>query len=386
MADIDFLGLTTCPHHASGNVGDQLITKASIKILKNNLDKKIKFNVHFRKEEFSSRIEYLNNHDAIILFGFPILESDTRPRRYRIAENLDNVDPPIIPIGAIHKFFPGTEEELGKRVLQSSTRSFLDRVVANCSDGKVPVRTDWVGQVLRQNGYDTILTGDPAWYDPETVGREFHKPETINRLIFTPPHSRLYVEQARELLNRLGDRYKEADRRMVLQSAPMDVDRELYEPAREAGFKIYYASHDTTNLEIYRESDLHVGYRKHGHLAHLRWRRPSVVLAEDSRAAGLNSTLGAAGVRAYSSKPASVLGYLGSVGDLLEKAGSAIAGPTYQDRKALDGRPNPDAVDEVFDFLESQDKKQWNSFDRIGEKIDKAYENGMKKYIKVNLK
>jgi len=249
------------------------------------------------------------------------------------------------------------------------------------------------GQVQRQNGYDTLLTGDPAWYDPETVGQSFHKPESIDRLVFTPPHSGLYVEQAEVLLRRLGAKYEEADRRMVLQSAPTDVDRELYEPAREAGFEVYYASHDTQNLEMYRESDLHIGYRKHGHLAHLRWRRPSVVLAEDSRAAGLNATLGTAGVRAFSSEPDTVLGRLGSIGHRLhnrrflesinrttEASGFGELFPTG-DYKMLRGSPNSQAVDGVLSFVEDQHENGWRAFDKIGDTIDEVYENGMKRYV-----
>jgi hypothetical protein len=391
MANPKFLGLTTCPHHASGNVGDQLITEAAIKIIKYELGG-AEFDIHFREEEFSSRLEYLNSHDAIILFGFSILESNTRPRHYRIAENLDKVDLPIIPIGAIHKFFPGTEEELERRVLQDSTRSFLDRVIANCPDKKIPVRTEWVGQVLRQNGYDAILTGDPAWYDPDTIGEEFHKPDKIRRLVFTTPHSGMYSEQAKELLGRLADRYPDATRTMVLHSAPTGVDRELYEPAQKAGWDIQYASHDTSNLEMYRKSDLHVGYRKHGHLAHLRWRRPSVVLAEDSRAAGLNSTLNRAGIRAYDPTPGNVLGHLGAFGRRLHNRRPVravnrlskrmgIEEPFPSEGRLLRGSPNPEAVDEVLHFVGEKHANGWNQFDEVGDMIDSVYENGMKKYI-----
>ena len=396
MSNPNFLGLTTCPHHASGNVGDQLITDAAIKIIKHELGREGSFNVHFREEEFSSRLEYLNSHDAIILFGFPIAQSNTRPRFYRIAEDLSEVNRPIVPIGATHRFFPGTEEELRKRFIYTSTRSFLDKIAADLPAGKIPVRTEWVGRVLRRNDYATILTGDPAWYDPRTIGQEFHKPDVISRLVFTPPHSGLYVEQAKELLHRLGDRYGDADRRMVLHSVPTNVDRELYGPAREAGFDMYYASHQTQNLEMYRDSDLHVGYRKHGHLAHLRWRRPSVVLAEDSRAAGLTATLETAGVLAYSPEPASVLGNLGSLGRHLHnrrpiramnRGARALGYPAIfpSGDKVLSGSPNPEAVDQTLSFLKEQHANRWEAFERIGDTIDKAYEDGMKRYVKSSL-
>ncbi|QZA89083.1 hypothetical protein K0C01_02705 [Salinarchaeum sp. IM2453] len=146
------------------------------------------------------------------------------------------------------------------------------------------------------------MTGDPAWYDPEMIGTSFHKPDSIDQLVFTTPHDNIYAEQAKALLARLAKKFESSDRYIVLQSAPKDLDRELISFAREYNWQPHYASHDTDNLELYRESDLHVGYRKHGHLAHLRWRRPSVVLAEDSRAQGLNETLGTGGFPAYDPK------------------------------------------------------------------------------------
>ena len=79
-----------------------------------------------------------------------------------------------------------------------------------------------------------------------------------------------YTEQAKALLGRLTEDFETADRYIVLQSVPSDFDRELISFAREYNWQPHYASHDTDNLELYRESDLHVGYRKHGHLAHLR--------------------------------------------------------------------------------------------------------------------
>ena len=141
-------------------------------------------NVHFREEDFTSRIEYLNNADAIVLFGFPIATSNTRPRYYRIVENLDDLNTPVIPISGVHKFFPGDKKELQKRVFDSTTTEFLNFVKEHCPDQKIPTRTDWVSRVLNQNGYDTIMTGDPAWYDPEMIDTSFHKPSNIDVCVY----------------------------------------------------------------------------------------------------------------------------------------------------------------------------------------------------------
>lgn len=381
-----FIGLSTCPHHESGNVGDQLITDASIKLIK-DIHGDTDINVHFRREDFTSRLDYVNSSDGILCFGFPILESSTRPNMYRIAEDLAEVEVPIIPIGAAHNFYPGDKEELESRELNSSTKSFLDQVVQNCPNGEMPVRTEWVGQMLRQNGYKTVLTGDPAWYDPEFTDKEFHKPDDIDQLVFTTPHSSHYIEQAEELLRRLARQFSDADRIMILHSAPTDVDRELFEPARSTGWDIHYASHNVENLNLYRESDLHVGYRKHGHLAHLRWRRPSIVLAEDSRAQGLNETLGTAGFPAFEAREGA-LRQLGEIHDSIPVKGIYFAlrklggyDNILPSRKNLIAPPNPTAIDDVFGFIRYQRQNQWEAFDHVQDVIDNTYNEGMKPFL-----
>ncbi|MCU4974988.1 hypothetical protein OB955_19940 [Halobacteria archaeon AArc-m2/3/4] len=197
--------------------------------------------------------------------------------------------------------------------------------------------------------------------------------------MFTTPHKSRYFDQAEKLLCRLTRVFPEARRVISLQSAPGDVERELIEVGERQDREIRYASHDTDNIEYYRESDLHVGYRKHGHLAHLRWRRPSVVLAEDSRAQGLNETLGTAGVPAFArlfepqreqrlvaltqSRPVRAVSLtLGSFGlpDPVPSKGELVA------------QSNPDAVDEVIRFVKQQQANDWESYTQVRKVIDRT--------------
>ncbi len=387
---MSFIGLTTCPSHASGNVGDRLITEASIQLIE-EICGPTEFNIHFRREDFTSRLDYINQQDGIICFGFPVLESSTRPKIYRIAENLGEVEPPIIPIGAVHNFFPGDIKELNSRELESSTKSFLDRVVKNCPNNEIPVRTEWVGEVLNQNGYKTILTGDPAWFDPDYIGDSFHRPDNIEQLVFTTPHSELYLDQAKKLLKRLTHQFGGSNRVIVLHSAPTDVDRELIDYTRDMGWDVQYASHNVENLELYRKSDLHVGYRKHGHLAHLRWRRPSIVLAEDSRAQGLNETLGTAGFPAFRRRK-EIPQLLGQVHDWLPVKATYFAlgkigySSELPPRRSIVAPPNSDAIDSVFDFITKQQENSWETFSQVGETIDETYKEGMKPFLESALK
>lgn len=383
---MSFIGLSTCPHHASGNVGDQLITDTAIELIE-DIHGPTEFDVHFYHEDFTSRLDYLNNADGIIIFGFGIKESKIRSSSYRIAEYLDDVEPPIIPISGIHNFFPGDERALNNRKLESSTKSFLDRIVPNCPDEKIPVRTEWVGKMLRNNGYQAILTGDPAWYDPDYLGDEFHKPDSIEQLVFTTPHYSLYIDQAKKLIKSLTNTFPDAKRIVSLHSVPTDVDRELSDIAKNAGWEIRYTSHDVENLEFYRESDLHVGYRKHGHLAHLRWRRPSIVLAEDSRSQGLNETFGTAGFPAFRPRKG-IFRQLGNHYNSIPVRGMYRGlqelgyGSILPHRLSLVAPPNPTAVDDILGFIQNQQENDWEEFTRVKDIIDRTYRDGMEPFLR----
>ena len=274
------------------------------------------------------------------------------------------------------------------QILESSTTEFLDVVASNCPGGRIPVRTEWVGKVLENNGYATILNGDPAWYHPEYIGESFHKPESIDQLVFTPPHNTLYKEQAKRLVAALADRFPNAERIISFHFTLDENDRKLREFADKKGYNIRYTSHDADNLEFYRNSDLHVGYLKHGHLAHLRLRRPSVVLAEDSRAMGLQGAFMQATVPAFEPRfPNTAYPY---ASDLLESdPGRAVqilldrlpTGVDFEKWQAI-ARPNPDATQAVTGFVDDQLEQDWEAYDDIGEKIDRTYQNAMQPYIK----
>lgn len=382
---MEIIGLTTCPEHASGNVGDKLITEAAIEMIK-DICENVNISIHFRRSDFSSRMEYLNAADAILLLATEITERKMRPRKYRIAENLSAVQTPIIPIAGTHTFFPGDRHELLKRQLKDQTRSFID--VLEYPANSFPARTEWVKQVLSQNGYNAVMTGDPAWYDPNYIGEPFHSPDSIDKLVFTTPHDDLYLEQAKRLIRQLTNEYQGARRIVSLHSAPTDLDRSLVDLAEDLSWEIQYNSHDTSNLEFYKESDIHIGYRKHGHLAHLRWRRPSIVLAEDSRAQGLTETLGTGGFSAFESRRS----YKRKIGEKIQSAkptslvyliGNAIFRQRQlPDRRLFSASASDDAIDDTISFAREQQRTGWSDYDKVREKIDETYRNKMMPYLK----
>ena len=186
------------------------------------------------------------------------------------------------------------------------------------------------------------------------------------------------------LFRSLSQKFDSAERIVSLHSGPRPIDHALLDTAKEEGWKVHYASHETRHLELYKESDLHVGYRLHGHLAHLRWKRPSIALAEDSRIQGLTETFGTGGVSAAiprgPSCPGGKLRWLSKTRPLIathlifNKVGMINTIPYNSPLKA---KPNHRAVDQILDFIEDQLSNDWSSFTKIRDVIDNTYQNAM---------
>ena len=81
-------------------------------------------------------------------------------------------------------------------------------------------------------------------------------------------------------MDMLIERYPDATLTCSFHSRLTDSDRQLRELAKDRGFEVVLASHDTKNIEFYNDCDLHVGYRLHGHISFLRRRLPSVLIGE----------------------------------------------------------------------------------------------------------
>lgn len=383
-----YLGLSNSHSHSTANVGDQLIADASIDIIRDVKGEDTDIDLHFRGEDFTSRIEYVNSHEKVLLLPLVLTKSNIRQKLYPLVEDLDMLECPIVPISTAYQFFPGDHDSLRRQRLDVTTMNFLDILQPNCPNGEIPVRSDWVGSVLEQNGYDTRMVGDPAWFDPEYIGTSFQKPQRIDQLVFTPPRNELYRNQARNLLRRLSEAFPDADRIMSFHSVLTDFTRELRDFGSALGWETKYTSHDTDLLRFYMASDLHVGYRKHGHLAHLRWRKPSFVLAEDSRAVGLTETLGGGGFPAFERRfPPSVSEAIRPILDhwlffgfeyLLQQ--TVLGRKRYLKREIL-GKPKSGVVDDTMDLIERERQDDWGMFDPIAEKIDEVYETEMKPFV-----
>lgn len=377
--------LSTYPPHESGNVGDKLLEEQAQALIRRetSIDD---FSVTFRTRDFSATLEELNRSTAILLPAFAIREP-IYPDTYRLADDLDAIEPPIIPLAANWTHYPG--DEISNRTLSYSDRSrrFLQRLYSQDELSALTTRDIYTKRILRRHGFDDVrLVGDLGWYHEDYLGEGMRIPDGIERVVMTTPHKGQYLEQAIDLMDMLLDEFPDAEITCSFHSSLSQSDRKLRAAAEQRGIDVVLSSHDTGNIEFYDECDLHVGYRLHGHLSFLRRRLPSVLIGEDGRGNGFNATLGTAGFQATSRR----LGPRSSA--LVEEFGNSLVGRGIEKvARARFGVHNPfqqiqapaddEVVGKIRDFLRAEMDQGFPSYDRVPELFDETYEQSMKPFL-----
>lgn len=275
-----------------GNVGDLLIGQATEEILDYeypNIERKR----YTSEDELIGNINTVNESDAIIMPGFAIRDVIWYPKLYELIKE-DQLETPIYPMGAGWNAFPGNFEHTSVKRYPDEVNQFYHDIAQ-----QTPVfstREYYSSRVLHQLGIkNTQMIGDCAWYDIESLGESFHRPLSVDKLIFTTPHSTHYQSQAKEVLSMLSNLFPNAEKIFALHAKPGIMEAQLADHAVDMGFSEQNLSHDVSNLTVYNDADLHVGYRCHGHIAALRKRIPSVLVAEDGRGMGFSYSLGGVG-------------------------------------------------------------------------------------------
>lgn len=378
--------LSTFPPHTSGNVGDKLLEEQVKKLIERETGVD-EFNTVFRSEDFSSRINKLNESDAIILPAFALREP-IHPDTYRLTEDIDSIKTPIIPLAANWSGYPGDKVQNENRKYSAETVKFIEKLDNQDSLSHLTTRDVYTKNILQRHGFkDAELVGDLGWYHEDYLGREMRTPEEINDIVITTPHHSHYIPQAAKLMDMLDEEFSDAKITVSFHSSLSESDRELRQMAEDRGFEIVLASHDTENIEFYDECDLHVGYRLHGHISFLRRRLPSVLIGEDGRGNGFNNTSHVGGFRATKRR------LNPSKANLVRKFSNSLPGIGV--RKVLEGKkyarnPYQQAIapadmnvpEKIRDFLRKEIRNDFKSYERIPELFDQTYENSMKPFLK----
>jgi hypothetical protein len=283
-------------HGAKVNAGDFLIRDRGLAII-GRLRPAQELVLHPRWEPVPT--ELFDRADALVLCGGPGLAPRFYPRVFPLVDDLASHPTPVLPLalgwggtgsGRPDRFFSRRSVEalraIHSRIGWSGVRDDLSLEL---------LRSAKVGQVRR--------TGCVAWYDLQSLGSPFSPPAEVHRLAFTPPAKRRQggLRETIAVMRHLRARYRGAERYCVFHrgmraefatEVPTAERRATAIVARLLGFKVIDASRDVSALELYRDCDLHVGYRVHAHLCTLSYRRPSLLVIEDGRGEGQAVTFG----------------------------------------------------------------------------------------------
>ncbi|GAA5222332.1 polysaccharide pyruvyl transferase family protein [Membranihabitans marinus] len=382
--------LTTSPPYGSQNVGDKLIEQRTKDlVLREKGD--VEFLTIFREEPLEPYLEEINKTRAILLPAFPIRDTPMYPGVYRLTEDLSKIKVPMIPIGANWNVYPGDRESRNTLSYSDATRNFIHYI--NNQVDVMSCRESYTLDILSKHGIEnTIMTGDPAWYTIESLGKPMYRPKEVKKVVFSPPLSPYYLEQGKSVIRLLAklfpdaektcafhlfdaDSYKESDAKSE-NSAALNPDvtaknRAVREYAKSKGFQIKEMAGDLKNLDFYESCDLHVGYECHAHLNFFSRRIPSVLIAEDARGVGFNYTIGVGGFDGFlrvQSKSTSgnktiTSGYCTSIEEL-------VLAP-----------PKTNLHIEIEDFLRHELESGFRKYIGLAAYLDDVYENKMRPFI-----
>jgi hypothetical protein len=220
-----------------------------------------------------SELATVTETDAVFVAGGPGYQPHFYPGVYpSLAEILD-AGTPVYPLGPGWK---GHRED--KYEFTESSKKMLRRVYDQIEFGgarDLPTK-----RVVESIGVDNIrLTGCPAWYDLNRTQEQFTPPESIDSLVVSSPSkgSYQYGPQWVYLMYELSKEFPDADKYCSFHQGVGHIqgyntksiaayNNIIVRIARKLGFEILDMAGNPDLLELYRDIDLHVGYRVHAHI------------------------------------------------------------------------------------------------------------------------
>lgn len=317
---------------AKKNVGDFLITKRAIALLK-HVSPEHDFLIYPHWKELED-LDLVNKSEGIIILGGPGFQMRMYPGVYKLTKNLDDIKVPVYTLGTGWKGIPGDRTTERLYHFSKTSKTLLDRI--NSTYAGISCRDYQTERVLKNNGYKNVtMTGCPVWYDLNSIGKEFKVPKEIKKIVYTPAQNELLSEQSIEVLRFLISKYRNAEIIASFHRGLGELDqyttesdaentKKIADAALKLGVKVIDVSGDSDKLKFYDEYDLHVGYRVHAHIYFLSKRLPSILLHEDGRGNGVSEALKSPGINAYKISSLSLLFNLFKQNYFIAKAYSRI--------------------------------------------------------------
>jgi hypothetical protein len=298
----------------------------------------------------------------------------------------------MVPIGANWNVYPGDAQSRREVSYSQKTVTFLERVAAQVD--RLSCREYYACHILEKHGIDnTLMTGDPAWFHLPALGKPMKRVETPERLVFSPPLSPFYADQAEQVMRMLhafaphaericamhladagkGHGYaKRSEKSAAMTPAVSEKNRRIRNLGQELGYEIHEMAGDLAALELYETCDLHVGYECHAHVNFLSRRIPSVLIAEDARGVGFNYTLDVGGFDGFVRTP-------GSTGVPRKEITSGYC-TSLQEFALAPARI--DVHQEIRRFLDEEVASGFRRYVGLAQYLDQVYQEVMRPFIR----
>lgn len=300
--------MTRQPHHlvlfgAVSNSGDFLIRRTAVRLLK-RLRPDRRLVTRDRRRPLDPADPEVSGASAIILGGGPAWQPGVYPRIYPLTDPLEQLRAPIVPLAL------GWRAPAGGRPqdfhFRDEARPLLDRIEA---DGLTGTCRDLATlDVLQRAGLtNQVMGGCTSWYHFPSFGELIRVYPQVRSLAFSVgalmTKDEAYAAQAEAVMQAVAARYPQASHTAVfhhplkgasnISAARTEAQVAFARRMAAQGWEVVDVSGEAdAMMTLYEAADLHVGYRVHAHLLRCSLRRPSVLIAEDTRAEAATEALG----------------------------------------------------------------------------------------------
>lgn len=289
---------------AKKNAGDYLITNRCVELLK-EVYPECEIKIKGRDGLLDNYIDEMNTFDSIIFAGGPMYTEDMYPKGIPFVTDLNSIKTKISEIGLGWWGKTYDVSSLDDFEFQLQMKKLLLRIQ---SDERILSGRDFFSTyILQNNGFNSVMTGCPAWYAPENkqkcvISQEIKK-ICISDSVWYKNH-----DQILEVVKYIKKKFKRAEIMFVFhRGIDRDVNTceevalkniELKNELEKLDINIKNIAYGHKGFELYDNCDLHIGYRVHAHIYNLSIHNPSILIQEDSRGAGVNQALGLFGLNA----------------------------------------------------------------------------------------
>ena len=356
---------------AKKNVGDFLITERALALLE-KVAPEYKF-IKCPHWEVFDDMEFVNNSEGIIILGGPGFQMDMYPGIYKLSNSIGDIHVPIFTLGVGWKGIPGDTTTENLYEFTESAKQLLDNLEKTYAG--MSCRDYQTMRTLNNSGYKNItMTGCPAWYDIESIGKEFQTPKEFKKIIFTPAQDYMYSDQSIEMMFFLSEKFKNSQVIVSFHRGIGEVDectpeedaintQKIADYALELGFEVVDTAYNTNKMDFYDKCDLHIGYRVHAHIYFLSKRLPSILIHEDGRGNGVSEALKSPGIDAYR----------------VSKFYSKMFSPFRRSRfllrvySRIGMKLNKNVIIELNKTIEKNERNNYSSYKEVSGLIDRHY-------------